>query len=136
MKRPVPILAAAAALGLAAHAASAADFKRGFNATSLAGCAALKRQDPGKRLDADDIVGGGVRDTDANVLVIEAKTLGSADFECAIGKPKRKGKATEWPLACAGESSGGPKSAMRAPKPGDLTFTGGLADWGTAYFCR
>jgi hypothetical protein len=120
-----------------ATCANAADiqFKPGIYATEKAGCAALKRG-TNRTLDTDDIAGGAVTGTTANFLIVEKSSLGAADFECQIGKRTQKGNTSVWPLLCDGESSGGKNSTMVATRKDQIKFTGGLAEFGTLYFCK
>lgn len=124
---------ALAAFGTADASAASSSLKRGIYSDKVSGCAALQKADPGRKLSSDEVIEVNVN---ASFLVIDAKSIGSVDFECRIGTPVKKGLYTQRALKCGGELSGGRNSTLRELAPGKIRLLGGLSSWGTVYFCR
>lgn len=137
MARTLSALLIAALLMVSVTGAEAAqpNLKRGIYADTTAGCKALTKADRKKKLTTSDILDGSVPGT-ASFLVVERTSIGSVDFECRIGAPRAKGKYIDRALNCSGESSGSKTSMLRELAPGKISLSGGLAGWGTVYFCR
>lgn len=129
-------LALCGALGASAAEAAMIPLKRGIWASSMDGCRALAKAERKARMRIDnaDVLDGVIEGTTAAFMIVESKSLGWPDAECAIGKAYGKGRFTQRPLTCLNSEGGKANDILRSITPAKIRFMGPYS--ATYVFCR